>query len=139
MSCKENLFDRIRNRLSPVRAAITVATLQKAAIREEISNRAAQEAEALLRHYRTQARCAIREYRQWQADRAVSETLQALRDQEGRMLHGQARAKASLYLDAMRDHRDLINLSISQYGDAEMPDEEKARQPDRLHGLCSKG
>lgn len=118
MTCNETLFDRIRNRLSPDRAAVAVSTLKKAAVREEISYRAAQEAEALLRHYRMQARCAIRQYRQWQADCAVSETLQDLRTREGQMLHEQARAKASLYLEAMRDHRDLIKLSVTQYEDA---------------------
>jgi hypothetical protein len=135
---KENLHERIRNRFNVGQADAIIAMLKMAGSNRDSSQDAVRDASWLVNRYRVQARAAIRNYREWQAEKAGSEILQALRDQEGRVLLGHARAMSSLYLDALRDHRDLISLSVSQYGDTQALDKEKARQPERLHGLCSK-
>jgi hypothetical protein len=112
---KETLVERIRNRLNPPHAVKIIAGLQRAAFREEIAYMAAKEASELVAHYRREARTAIRCYRLWQNRGCVRAMLQPTVDQEGRTLLADARAKASLYIDALRDYRDLIELSVSHY------------------------
>lgn len=112
---KETLAERIRNRFAPPHAVKIIADLQRADFSEDVAYMAAKEASELLAHYRREARTAIRCYRLWQHRQSVRALLQPTVDQEGRTLLADARAKASLYIDAMRDYRDLIALSVSHY------------------------
>ncbi len=109
----ETFFERIRNRLSPAEANDAIRQLKKAAGRAEVSYMAVKEASELLDRMRMEARSAIRHYRVWQADQTVKRVLAASHADHGRILHDQARIKASLYLDAMRNYRDLVRLSIA--------------------------
>ena len=112
---KETFVDRIRNRFAAPHAVKIIADLQRASFREDVAYMAAKEASELVAHYRREARTAIRCYRMWQHRKTVRALFEPARDQEGRTLHADARAKAALYLDVLRDYRDLVALSIAHY------------------------
>ncbi len=112
----ETFFERIRNRLKPEEANRVIRTLKKAAGQHRIDYMAVKEASELLDRARRAARLSIQDYRQWEAHEAVISALQPTRAETGRQLREQARVKASLYLDAMRNYRDLVRLACEYYG-----------------------
>jgi len=112
---EQTFFERLRNRMAPKNAVAVIALLQRAAANETIDYMAMKEASELVERYRLEARVAIRQYRRWQTRRAVAEALEPLTSQEGRIALGNARAAASLYIDAMRDYRDLHRLAMAPY------------------------
>lgn len=114
---KETLFERIRNRMAPANAVKVITALQRATHREEIDFMATKEASEMVERYGLETRMAIRDFRRWQTRQVTREMRQPIFEQEGRFLKAAARAKASLYLDAKRDYLDLVDLSMSMYGD----------------------
>ena len=111
---KETLFDRIRNRLAPPNAVKVIKNLKRASGRAELSYMEIKEASQYVERYKIEAKAAMKAWRSWNTRAAVSELVGALRLQEGRILRSDAVAKASLYLDAQRDYRDLVNLAMGQ-------------------------
>lgn len=114
----ETLFERIQNRPAPANAVRVIKTLERAAARREIDYMTVKEASELIDRYKLEARIAIRAYRKWTTRNVVTEMLTPLNDHQGRILHKYARASAALYIDAMRDYRDLLRLASLPYRDA---------------------
>lgn len=133
---KETLFERIQNRMMPENAIRVIARLQKASANRTIDYMDLKEASEMLARYRTEARIAIRTYRRWQSRQRSAQMLGPLKDQqgrvwenrqliaevlephateEGRILLQQARAQASLYLNASCDYRDLFEMAMKPY------------------------
>lgn len=131
---RETFFERIQNRMMPENAIRVITRLQKASANRTIDYMDLKEASEMLARYRTEARIAIRTYRRWQSRRRSAEMLAPLQQgrawenrqliaevlephtsEEGRILLQQARAQASLYLNAYRDYRDLFELAMKPY------------------------
>lgn len=114
---KETLFERIRNRMAPANAVHVIKTLERAAARQEIDYMTIKEASEMMQRHKLEARSAIRAYRRWSARSAVTLLLSPLKDRQQRVMLQYARDAASLYLDAMRDYRDLCRLAMLPYRD----------------------
>ena len=133
---KETFFERIQNRMMPENAIRVITRLQKASANRTIDYMDLKEASEMLARYRTEARIAIRTYRRWQSRQKSAALLAPLKDQqgriwenrqliaeilephtseEGRILLQQARAQATLYLNASCDYRDLFELAMRPY------------------------
>ena len=133
---KETFFERIQNRMMPENAIRVITRLQKASANRTIDYMDLKEASEMLARYRTEARIAIRTYRRWQSRQKSAALLAPLQDQqgriwenrqliaeilephtseEGRILLQQARAQATLYLNASCDYRDLFELAMRPY------------------------
>ena len=108
---RENLIDRIWNRLSERDAPDVIAVLERARGDEIFAHTSARHGGEIVTRYRQDASSAIREYRVWRYRDALSKLTKALHDREGDMLRERAWNAASLYLDARRDQRDLTALA----------------------------
>lgn len=112
---KENLWDRLVNRLPANDAMHVRRVLKRAGCREEIDYMAVKELSELVDAYQCQARMAIRDYRRWRVRENVQRMTAVVRAREGAILRQNAREIAGLYLDARRDYNDLIDVAMQKY------------------------
>lgn len=116
-SNKENLVERIQNRLALSEAGKILTVMERASGSQIFHHMAAMQTAQLVSHYKTEAQAAIRQYRVWQYRDAIHSMQRPLHEQEGRHLLEAARAAATLYLDARRDYIDIISLATAEQQD----------------------
>ena len=120
-SIKENLWDRLFNRLPATEANEAIRILKQGGSYKDIDVFTLKEIEHQVGHHREQAKNAIVAYRQWKKGYQVRRFMAVFRDKEGEALRSHARNMASLFLDSRRDFADLSDrLMQSISNDAEL-------------------
>lgn len=109
---KETLWDRFFNRLPETAANEAIRTLKQGGSFKDVDFLTLKEAEAQVARYREQAKAAIGSYRRWKVQNTVKLMFGVFHDREGAHLRDHARDMASLFLDARRDHADLVTLLL---------------------------
>jgi len=118
---KETLWERFFNRLPENAANEALRSLKQGGSFKDVDFFTMKEAEAQVVRYRDEARAAIRAYRRWKSGKAVRDLFGVFREREGAHLRAHARDRASLFLDARRDYRDLSALLMASVNNDSQP------------------
>ncbi len=106
----ETLWDRILNRLPASEANDAIRILKQGGTFEDIDFFTLKEAEQRVQDYRFKTKQAILAFKAWKLQKTVHGLFGVFDDREGAHLRAHARAMASIYFDARRDHADLTRL-----------------------------
>jgi len=106
---KENLWERIFNRLPESEANDAVRHLKAGGSYKDIDFFTLKAAEEQVEHHRLRFRDAMADYRAHKAGRSVQRFFAVFRDREGLFLREHARNMATLARDSRRDFHDLSN------------------------------
>ena len=106
----ETLWDRFFNRLPANEANDAIRTLKQGGTFRDVDYLTLKEAEQRVDDYRSKAKQAILAFKAWKLRKTVQGLFGVFDDREGAHLRAHARAMASIYLDARRDHTDLTRL-----------------------------
>lgn len=106
----ETLWDRFFNRLPASEANDAIRTLKKGGTFQDVDFFTLKEAEQRVEDYRSKTKQAIVAFKAWKLRKTVHGLFSVFDDREGAHLRAHARAMASIYFDARRDHTDLTRL-----------------------------
>lgn len=110
---KENIWERIFNRLPETAANEAIRALKKGGSHKDVDYFTLKEAEAQVDRLRKRAKIALADYRQWKTGQSVNVLFDVFRSHEGRALREHARSMTALYSDARHDHRELTDLLMA--------------------------
>ena len=112
---KETMWDRLFNRLPANDARKVTRVLKRAgcvATPDYLDVKAMSE---LVERYRDKTTRALEEFRRWQIQEGAQAMATVVRKREGELLRKRAMECASLYWDARRDYRDIVDIAMRPY------------------------